>query len=574
MRLSKFFAVLSLAVSCGALGVGIADAAGGKKDAEVQKLIDQAMDEDYLNLELDKAEQKLKKAVDTCGKAADNCTPTVYGKAYVALATIHGVGQSKMDVAKGDLVNALKVDPNAVLIADLATPELEAKFKEAKAEVGGQGGSGQGGSGQGGSGQGGSGQGGSGQGGSAPAPAGDFPHTPVAEQLIRTPVPVFAEIPEELGATKVVVRYKAYGGNKFETLNLERMDGGFGGYIPCEAASSAGELKYFIIGTDDGGTPVATAGSSKAPFKVVIKAKISGEKPSLPGKEPPKQCPAPEDCPPGLPGCPEAGGGKAEGASCDATSECNSGLACLNGVCTPSGDAPKTDSKGTHHMITLTGQFDLAIVSDGADVCSASNTLNYVCMHQDSDQQFLGKPLDIDGTNGIRGGLAWGGGRLLLGYDYHFKFGLGLGGRIGYAFGGPSIDETSPIPAGSDYESTGNSFFPLHVEGRISWKFVSPNPEAGDIAPQIFIGLGAAQVNAAVPVTVCDSTADGGTAECPGATTVDAYQLAGLTFFSFGGGFTYMFVNNFGMSAEVKFMVLFPTIGVTISPTIAPVVAF
>ena len=55
---------------------------------------------------------------------------------------------------------------------------------------------------------------------------------------------------------------------------------------------------------------------------------------------------------------------------------------------------------------------------------------------------------------------------------------------------------------------------------------------------------------------------------------VDAYQLAGLTFVTFGGGVSYMFHRHFGISGELKFMVLFPTVGFTISPTIAPVIAF
>ncbi len=574
MRSSKF--LLALTVVTGVATLVVAADAAGKKDKEVEKLLKQAMDEDYLNVEFDKAESKLKKASDTCGKAADNCSAELQGRVHVALATVHGVGQQKLDVAKADLVAALKADPNAALISGLSTPELEAKFKEAKAEAGGKG---DGGKGEGGEPS----EGGKGEGGAAPV-ASDFAHTPVAEQAINTPVPVFAEIPSDLGATKVVIRYKPYGGTKWETLQLEKMEGGFGGQVPCDAVTTAGDLKYFIIASDESGTPIATAGSMKAPFKVAIKNKIKGDKPSLPGKDPPKRCAAVEDCPPGLPGCKGEGGGKPIDAICDATAECAKGLACLNGVCAPSGETPPPTG-GTHHVISVGAQIDIAYVADGQNVCSGSSSASYVCMHQDSDNQFYGIPSEVNGTNGISGGLAFGGARIFAGYDYFFKFGLGLGVRVGYAIGGPypctpgeeGCDDVPRDPDGNSLTQTpaGNSFLPVHAEGRASWKFLHPNPEKGDFAPYVFIGGGYGQVNAKIPVTVCDTLAVAGdNPDCPGQTKVDAYQLAGLGFITFGGGVSYMIVRNFGISGELKFMVMVPTVGFTISPVIAPVVAF
>lgn len=570
MRSSKLFFAFSVAVGLATLAAG-ADAAG-KKDKDVQKLLTQAIDEDYLGTEYDKAETKLSKAVETCTKAADACSPDLLAKVYVARATVRWVGKAQEKEAKADLALAVKADANVALMEGLSTPELETAFKEAKDAASGSAGGG------GSTGTGGGGTAGGGTGGETPV-ASDFPHTPVGEQAIHTPVPVFAEIGDDLGATKVIVRYKAYGAEKWETLTLEKMAGGFGGLIPCEAVTTRGDLRYFIIASDESGTPIATAGSMKAPFKVAIKSKIEGDKPALPDRDPPKRCQAAEDCPPGLPGCGGTDGGKPLDAICDATPECAKGLICLNGVCAPGGEDPEGPSTGTQHVISLGAQIDIAYVGTGDNVCSGSNSLSYVCMQQDSNNQFFGVPTDASGQNDISGGLAFGGARIFLGYDYFFDFGLGLGARVGYAFGGPypctpGEEGCDDIPEDSE-TPPGNSFFPAHLEARVSWKFLKPNPDKGDFAPHVFIGGGGAQVNAKVPVTVCDSLEGGDPdASCPGQKTVDAYQLAGLTFVTFGGGVTYMFIRNFGISADLKFMVLFPTVGFTISPTVSPVVAF
>ena len=583
MRSLKSLFAFSIAASLALVAMG-ADAAGGKKDKDVQKLVNQAMDDDYLNVEFEKAEAKLKKALDTCNKDKDNCSPEVLGKVHVGLATVHGVGQQKLDVAKADLIAALKADPGAKLIEGLAPPELEAKYKEAKAEVGGAGGGGEGGKG----GEGGEGGEGGKGGGNAGVQA-DFDHKPPAESAVNTPVPIFAELPEEVGATKVIVRFKAFGGNKWESLPLTKIEGGWGAEVPCAAVTTTGDLRYFIVGSDENGV-VATAGSMKAPFKIPIRSKITGDAPSLPGKNPPKKCAAKEDCPPGLEGCAGADAGKPEGAICDATSECGKGLGCLNGICTPTGEEPEGESKGTQHVISLGAQFDIAYVGDGRNVCSPGSSGNYICTSEaNSDQQFFGRPADIKGTNGISGGLAFGGARIFAGYDYFFKFGLGLGARVGYAIGGPTLctpgeDGCPKVPdlngdgvvdqKDQDEYPAGKSYFPAHLEARASWKFLHPNPEAGDFAPHVFVGGGGAQVNASIPVRVCDEVAEGGPPGCPGQTKVNAYQLTGLTFITFGGGATYMFIKNFGLTADVKFMVLFPTVGFTISPTISPLVAF
>ncbi len=580
-RSLKALATLTLGLAVSSLAMPAY--AGKKEKADAEKLIAQAMDEDYLNLELDKAETKLKDALKKCGDSA--CGAQVLGRVHVALATVHGVGQNKLDLAKADLVRALQADPGAKLIDGLSNPEFEKLFKAAQAEAAG----------------GGAAEAppappasGGGSGASAPPAAsggaeGDFQHSPFAEQAVNVPLPVYAEIPEDLGATKVIVRYKPYGGGKWESLALKKLPEGWGGEIPCEATSVTGDLKYYIIGSDETGTPVATAGSTKQPFKVAIKNKIKGEKPALPGSEPPSKCAAKEDCPPGLPGCGANGagssrGGKVEGSICEKTQECGENLVCdsMSGTCIP-GQEPKssTSASGKRHNVTLGLQLDLALLGTGESVCSSSNSGTYVCT-EESGEQFFGTPSDRQNTNGVSGGFGLGGARILAGYDYVFPFGLGLGGRVGYAFGGPQLGDEQPPDnlVNADGEGVnypkGNSFLPFHVEGRVSWRFLRPSPGKGEWAPHAFIGTGLGQVNASVPVRVCDTSRaePGDDSDCPGETTVDAYQLTGLNFVSFGGGATYMFHENFGIVADLKAMVMFTSLGFVFAPTVSPVFAF
>lgn len=546
--------------------------AAGKKDKEANKLRDQAMDEHYLSVEFDKAEAKLKKAIETCGK--DNCSPDVLGKVHIALGTVHGVGQQKLDLAKADFVSALKADPNAKLIDGLGTPELEAKFKEAQAEAGGSGGTG-GSGGEGGEG---------GEGGDKPKPpaGGDFAHTPLTEAPVNTPVPIFAEIPEEIGATKVIIRYRPFGGEKWKSLTLDKMEGGFGGLVPCEDVTTTGDLKYYIIGSDESGTPVATAGSLKQPYKIPVKNKVA-EAPSLPGKSPPKKCVSKIDCPPGMPGCGTSTGkgDKPLGSLCEETQECGVGLVCLNGECQPgddgSGKTEETPSVGAKNLIFAQAQFDFPALASGADVCSTAQAASYACFSAGTSNQFFGSPADVNGTNGISGGLAFGGIRLLAGYDRILfdDLGLAVGGRVGVAFLG------HPSPENADDAANGHGpakdFLLFHGEARASYYFMKGGLEKGSFRPHAFVGGGVGQVDGSVPVTVCDKTSATGK-ECPNGqgrqVKVDAYQLAGLGFVDFGGGLTYMIVENFGVQVEAKFMIMIPTIAFVMSPTLGPVVAF
>lgn len=569
------------------LGVPAIAGAAGEKDAEAMKLHDQAMDEDYLAVEFDKAEKKLKDALKKCGK--DGCTEKVLGKLHIALGTVFG-GAGKLDQAKEEFVAALKADPKAALIDALTTPELAKAFKDAQKEAGGGAAK--------------PAPGGEEPGetpGEAPAkkPEGDISHTPITEQAVNTPVPIYIEIPDEVGAAKVSVRYKPFGSKKWKSADMKEVGDGWGVEIPCEDVTTTGDIKYYIIAKDEAGDPVGTAGSLKSPHKVPIKNEID-EAPSLPGRKPPQKCAAKEDCPPGLPGCPsgkpgEKRGDKPWGSSCEESQECSSGLICLNGTCeegTETGGGEEKPSTGKKNLVGLSGQFDLLLISGKeTGVCSGED-LSYACFYQDGGQ-FYGEPANVAGTNGVEGGFALAGARALLSYDRHLVqikpwLGLTAGLRVGYAFGGSPTSDSEPTTwsdGGRNPHPRANSFLPLHAEVRATVMFGESVLKKGKMLPFAFIGGGLAQVNGAVEVQLCDKRLPSGEPvpaaenDCPAAepskrVVLDAYQITGLNFIGVGGGAIYGITDQFGVAAELKMMIMFSTTGLVFAPNVGPVFAF
>lgn len=536
------------------VAVSTAEAAG-KKDKEALALVDQAINEDYIAANVDGADEKLKKALKLCG--ADNCSGEAKAKIYMAQATVTGLGRSDMAGAKPLLVEAFKADPNVKPIEGLTSPEFEKAMAAAKTEAGGSSGSGGGGN-----------TGSGGSTGTGPAPSGDFDHTPLPEGQVSTPFPIIAEIPDEIGATKVIARYKGFGGGAWKTLTLDKVDGGWGAYVDCKDITSVGDLRYYIVATDDSGTPVATAGSLKEPFKVPLKAKIK-EIPSLPGKPAPQKCAGINETPTDLLGR----GDKVEGVSCDATQECKEGLICSTGVCAVDPDFSTPSSGGKKNLITVSAQFDIAVLSshDGQPVCGGDkdaindSLANYACFVTSTQKGFS---LDAGpGGNSITGGLGFSHVRLLAGYDRILPLGFTVGARVGYTFLG--YPDTSTAPKGRQQLQ----FLPVHAEVRAGWTLAKDGVKKGMIFPHAFLGGGVGENTPYLPIAVnCTNPADG--AKCPGKISVDAYELSGQGFIDFGGGATYMIVDNFGIQAELKFGIWLPTLGFTFSPVIAPVVAF
>lgn len=544
------------------------------KDAAATKIDQDAMNNDYLNVEFAKAEANLKKALDVCG--ANGCSPNVKARIYVHLGIVQA-NNNNSTMAEDSFVKALEASPNATLDPDFTTPEISVIFDSARARVGG---------------------GGAqppektGEDGSSPS---EVSHEPVVEQMVNTPVPIWVQTPSTMESDKVIVRYRPFGGS-WKKQYLRQQKGGWGGNIDCNEVTTTGALKYYITVLDKSGEPITSVGSLDKPFVTQIKNQLDGAPPHLPNEPPPARCAAKEDCPPGLPGCPAADGrgSKGWGSACEQTRECETGLICLNGLCEEGEEkADKSDSssqKVIRNWFGLTGQLDLALVS-GSDVCGrdSQNNKGYACFTRESPSQeeidagrvskgthYHGNPIASNNGNAIKGGVTLSTIRVLANYERVLGQNFTIGLHAGWAFRG------GPKPDG------GRAFLPLHLEARGGYWFgKSPFSRKG---PRgfVFVGGGMAQADAKVSVAVtededectkenfCRKVGDlyeysiegMGTQLHPKTQKLDVWRKAGQGVAVVGGGFMYAFTPQIGVVVEAKANFFLPTFNFVLSPTV------
>jgi len=117
--------VLVFACALGLPSVALA----APKDKAASQLRKEAMQTDYAETNFKKAEQKLKKAVNQCGKSG--CSNQVVGELHRDLATVYIAGLKQGAKGKAELKQALRANPDLELDDDFATPELRKAFTEA-----------------------------------------------------------------------------------------------------------------------------------------------------------------------------------------------------------------------------------------------------------------------------------------------------------------------------------------------------------------------------------------------------------------------------------------------------------
>jgi hypothetical protein len=491
------------------------------KDAAALKIEKDAIYNDYLATKFADAEKKLKQALDLC--KADACGAKVVAQLHRDLGIVYTVGIKKPADAKREFALAFKADPAVTLIKDLTTPEIEAAFEGARGTAPGPE-----------------------PAGSRPAPAaagGDIIHTAPTEQAVLTPVPIYAEMPEGVTASKAQVKYKPFGSTDWKVVEMKKLGDGWGAEIPClDVGTTTGDLKYFIQAYDQTGDAAAMSGTRNAPHVVPIKNELSGEPPHLPDKAAPAQCPDPNACPPGLPGCKKERRVKKHGVKkkddmCEDTSDCEEGLACKVGICVTdetyvAGGARACTTNedcdpgmacndgicgvplqtAKQNWVSLAIQQDFLFLPSSGDTCSGQTDVTYQCFNTtgewfDPAGLYLrpttggyNPPLVTGQGNQVSGGIGKATLRVLLGYDRLVMNNFLLGGRLGFAFGGgpqlPANDNSDPPQA------AGKSFMPVHAEARGAYYFGAKPFMRKGFRPYALLALGLAQVDAAVGVNV------------------------------------------------------------------------
>ncbi|HEY2408785.1 MAG TPA: hypothetical protein VGI10_22420 [Polyangiaceae bacterium] len=125
---SKFVSVIEVGV-VSALVLAASTASAAPKDKAATKLADAAMQQDYVGTQFKKAEQKLKKAIQTCGD--DGCSPVVMGRLHRDLATVYIGGLNQPAKGKPEMKAAIEAYPDLQLDKDLETPELRKAYEAA-----------------------------------------------------------------------------------------------------------------------------------------------------------------------------------------------------------------------------------------------------------------------------------------------------------------------------------------------------------------------------------------------------------------------------------------------------------
>lgn len=517
--------------------------AAAPKDAQLEKAMQTAMEVDFLETNFDKAEKKLRSAIEACG--SDKCTPALKARALVSLGIVLAGGKKQLDDAREVFVEALTIDKSTKPADDMRSSEVNYAFGEARKQLKLDG-----------------------SGGGAPAPAGrGLSHSAPVEQRIDTPLPLYIEVVAELleDAKKATVTYLAPGAADWKTLVLKRVgEQGFGINVPCGDIKTEGDFKYHITVTDADGAIITGVGSRAEPLVTKIKKRIDGNPPSWPGFAPPEQCVTVE------------GGPK----QCLDDNQCNAGFVCRSGECAPRSDGGDDKPTGPkRNYVSLAVGADISIFS-GENVCTFDSQQNehYVCVRDDGSR-YLGVPT-MSVANNVNAGLSLGTIRLVAGYDRLILDNFMAGARIGFAFRTASADAAS--------------FLPVHVEGRGSF-FIGRKPfEHLGARPFVFVSGGLAQIDSGVAVEVLEDgtacgAADPSNFDSPCTTTTDAdygkpeakrvqqltaIKQAGQGFVSLGGGLQYAPIERVSLNVGLRMSLTLPVVTFVLTPEVGATVAF
>jgi hypothetical protein len=105
----------------------------GPKDAQAQKALKQAIEEDYFETRFDDAEQKLRGGLAACGPSG--CSANVRAQLHAALGALLAAGKKQLDDSRDEFVAALELDPKIQPDPGMVTTEVSFAYEAARKQL-------------------------------------------------------------------------------------------------------------------------------------------------------------------------------------------------------------------------------------------------------------------------------------------------------------------------------------------------------------------------------------------------------------------------------------------------------
>lgn len=245
----------------------------------------------------------------------------------------------------------------------------------------------------------------------------------------------------------------------------------------------------------------------------------------------------------------------------------------------PANDAPVAPSAVRHVRPLRRHWVGVQVAQDfswepGTFVCDAGAAdTTYSCYHQGgANAPYV--PSANSSLRSVQRGFSFATTRLLATYDYAFSRPFTLGARVGFAFRG------GPPGAGSGNGVKGSAFFPVHLEARATWWFVTTNHLRGLLG----VGGGVAQIDSnTTHTTTCaldsSATSDGcgslaNMGQLPAPIEVDVWRKVGRGFVSARLGTQFRLWDELALELDVNAIVAFPAFGFALEPALGMVYGF
>ena len=198
----------------------------------------------YQHLEFETAVKLLNEALEVSDRAGLTLHP-IRARTFVTLGIVTLGGYKQRDQAIKYFHKALQIQPEVRLSAGLANPEIQAAFDEAIASL-------------------------------ANGASDELPpdkalvHEPVHVGQVGRPVPITVAPDKDLGASAIVLRYRAATASAFTDLPMQKgASGTFAAAIPA-AATTGQQVVYFVEARRADGSVIVRRGSAADPMVVTL----------------------------------------------------------------------------------------------------------------------------------------------------------------------------------------------------------------------------------------------------------------------------------------------------------------